>query len=212
MADLQCSEAEEAGTVEIHVLSNGRMSMDELVRKACIIAPYVHYIHLREKSWSAMELVKAVNQLQEAGVPLTKLVLNDRADAATVSGAAGVQLAWHSLPVSAVKQAFPSLRVGRSVHSAEEARQACMDGADYVIYGHIYATSSKPNLPPRGLDALQSVVQSITSPVIALGGIQPGHIEEIEKTGAAGYAVMSGIMDAEDPYMAIQAYVKRRQS
>ncbi len=198
--------------MEIHVLSNGSLTKVELIRKASIISPHVDYIHLREKSWSAQELASAVMELCQLGVPLTKIVVNDRVDVAMVTGAAGVQLAWHSLPVKSVKQAFPTLRVGRSVHSVDEAVQASHEGADYVLYGHVFATASKPGLEPRGLEALESVVRSVSIPVIALGGITPGGIASIADTGAAGYAVMSAIMGVEDPYTAIQAYITSRRN
>ncbi|MEK1830709.1 thiamine phosphate synthase [Priestia megaterium] len=73
----------------------------------------------------------------------SKIIVNDRVDVAHALKAKGVQLAYHSLDVSVVIDAFPSLIVGKSVHSVEEALEAEKDGAHYILYGHIYSTHSK---------------------------------------------------------------------
>lgn len=196
--------------MEIHVISSGKQALDQF---ACIVSkvePYVSYIHLREKSRTAGELMGGIHHLTERGVPLSKIIINDRADVARVAGACGVHLAYHSLPPREVKKAFPELRVGRSVHALEEAKRACVEGADYILYGHIYPTDSKPDLQPRGLEELERIVYGVPIPVIAIGGIKPEHVADIRAAGASGFAVMSGITEAHDPVLAIQSYLEGR--
>lgn len=195
--------------MEIHVISNGRLPLDHFAEMAGKIASYVDYFHLREKTRSARELFEGVQLLEHQGVPLSKVVVNDRADAALASGAGGVHLAYHSLPLRQVKQALPQLRVGLSVHSVEEAMIAAEAGADYVMFGHIFPTASKPDRPPKGLGALADVVRATATPVIAIGGIRPEHAAAIEATGARGMAIMSGIAEAQDPVQRIEAYLGR---
>lgn len=191
---------------ELHVISDGRLPPGALAELAAAVQPMVDYIHLREKSMSARELLAAAEQILAAGVPPAKLVVNDRIDVALAAGAGGVQLAWHSLPPEAARSIAPGLRLGRSVHSAEEAVQAGQQGADFCLYGHVFPTACKPGLAARGLEQLEEAVRSSSIPLIALGGITPGNAGAVLAQGAAGIAVMSGICGAKDPAAAARAY------
>ena len=86
--------------------------------------------------------------------------------------------------------------LGISVHSVEEAKQAEQLGATYLIAGHVFATDCKKGLPPRGLDFLQSVCQSVSLPVYAIGGIDWEKMDLVMEAGAAGGCMMSGLMQA----------------
>lgn len=89
--------------------------------------------------------------------------------------------------------------VGVSVHSVEEAKEAESKGANYVTAGHIFATSCKPDLAPRGLDFLHEVCESVEIPVYAIGGINPQNIAQVVQAGAGGACVMSGFMNCDNP-------------
>ncbi|WP_017812439.1 thiamine phosphate synthase [Paenibacillus shenyangensis] len=99
-----------------------------------------------------------------------------------------------------------SFLLGRSVHSIAQAVQAEREGMDYLFYGHIYETASKPGVAARGLEQLKQICAAVDIPVIAIGGIQPHHAEELISAGAAGIAVMSGIFAAEHPAQQVAAY------
>src|SRR5699024_7880252 len=103
---------------------------------------------------------------------------------------------------------FPTRRSSdlSSVHSTSEALEKEEAGADFLIYGHVFSTASKPNVSPRGISALQTTVQSVSIPVIAIGGIKPTNIKQVKKSGAQGIAVLSGILLAEDVQVAALAY------
>lgn len=83
-----------------------------------------------------------------------------------------------------------------SVHSLEEARQAVECGATQLVAGHIYATSCKPGLPPRGLDFLRQICRSSPVPVYAIGGVglNAAQWQELRECGAAGACIMSAYM------------------
>jgi thiazole tautomerase (transcriptional regulator TenI) len=191
---------------ELHLISNGKQPLQEFARISAALLPYVDAIHLREKAKTARELAQGIEWLAAAGVPLERIIVNDRADVAAAMGIMGVHLAYHSLDVCQVKKTFPSLRVGKSVHSAAEAVQTEAEGADYLIYGHVFPTNSKAGVPARGTEALSQVVQHVSCPVIAIGGITPSNVQEVMLCGAAGIAVMSGILEAEDPVGKSTAY------
>lgn len=189
---------------EIHVISNGIQKTDQFVKIASEIHPYVTAIHIREKKATAKEVYTIIKAMIDEGIPSGKVVVNDRADVASVVHAQGVQLTYQSLDVQLVKTSFPELRIGKSVHSVQEAIEAEEQGADYLLYGHIFSTSSKPGLTPRGLGSLKQVVKEVKIPVIAIGGIVPKNAKEVLSTGAAGIAVMSLIWEAHSPLEAIK--------
>ncbi|QUL56787.1 thiamine phosphate synthase [Paenibacillus tritici] len=191
---------------ELHVISDGRLHPEALAELAAAVHPMVDYIHLREKSLSARELLAAAGMLLQAGIPPAKLVINDRVDVALAVGAAGAQLAWHSLPPAGVRGIAPGLRLGRSVHSREEAAEAGRQGADFCLYGHVFPTACKPGQQERGLEQLAEAVRWSRIPLIALGGITPDNAGAVLAKGAAGIAVMSGICGAPDPAAAARAY------
>ncbi|NGM83084.1 thiazole tautomerase TenI [Paenibacillus sp. 7124] len=191
---------------EIHLISGGGTRLDKFLLIAETVHSWVDYIHLREKACTANELYQAVKEMTRRGVPLAKIVVNDRLDVALAAGAGGVQLAGHSLPPAAARPHAPGLRIGRSVHSPAEAAASAGEGADYCLYGHVYASASKPGLPGRGLDRLAETVRACPVPVIAIGGIEPGNAGQVLSTGAAGIAVLSGICGAADPAAAAMAY------
>lgn len=89
--------------------------------------------------------------------------------------------------------------VGASVHSVDEAVEAEQQGVDYVTAGHIFATSCKPDLAPRGLEFLREVCESVKIPVYAIGGINSSNINQIVQAGADGACIMSGFMTCENP-------------
>lgn len=84
--------------------------------------------------------------------------------------------------------------VGVSIHSKEEAKVAEQKGATRLIAGHIYETTCKPNLEPRGLVYLRDIVDTVNIPVFAIGGITFERIKEVESVGAEGICMMSMLM------------------
>lgn len=191
---------------QFHIISSGQQSWETF----CSITAHVHEevdaIHLREKKWSASELISAISLLSEQGVPLRKIIVNERIDVAHMMRTKGVQLAYHAAPPSMVRRTFPNLQIGCSVHSLAHAVQAETMGADWLLYGHVFPTDSKPGIPARGLSLLCDMVEHVSIPVIALGGVTPENTEEVMATGVAGIAVLSGVFLAQDPLIAAKEY------
>jgi thiazole tautomerase (transcriptional regulator TenI) len=191
--------------MQLHAISAGQ-PVEEFVRIALSISPYVDFIHIREHHRTAADIYQMGSILLEKGVPSEQIIINNRVDAAAALGLMGVQLGYHSLPVHAVRKSYPDLAIGKSVHSFEEAVQAEGDGADYVMYGHCFPTRSKPGLEPKGLSLLQHIAGKLAIPVIALGGISPGNMGQAFRAGASGAAVLSGIFKAPCPEEAARAF------
>lgn len=89
--------------------------------------------------------------------------------------------------------------IGVSVHSAGEAIEAERLGATYLTAGHIFQTDCKKGLPPRGIPFLQEVVESVSIPVYAIGGVSPDNVDKIQDAGAKGACIMSGFMKEPNP-------------
>ncbi|MCI8483675.1 MAG: thiamine phosphate synthase [Lachnospiraceae bacterium] len=85
-------------------------------------------------------------------------------------------------------------KIGVSVHSQEEAKEAEQLGAAYLTAGHVFVTDCKKGLPPRGLEFLEKICDNVAVPVYAIGGIHPDHLSQIRQTKAAGACMMSEYM------------------
>lgn len=83
---------------------------------------------------------------------------------------------------------------GVSIHSKEEAVNAQRAGASYITAGHIYETSCKAGVKPRGIGFLREICSAVTVPVYAIGGINRDNAGECIKAGASGICMMSGYM------------------
>ncbi|HET6203844.1 MAG TPA: thiamine phosphate synthase [Planctomycetota bacterium] len=127
------------------------------------------------------------------------LLVNDRVDVALASGADGVQLGFRSFAAASARLLLGrGGLVGVSVHSVEEARRT--GGADFAIFGPVFATPSKEGiLPPRGLEGLRRAVEESAVPIVAIGGLDPDRARACARAGAAGIACIRAIFSAADP-------------
>lgn len=159
-------------------------------------------IQLRHKSASGSQLFTwalAIRNLCREYHAL--FIINDRVDIALACEADGVHLGQDDLPAAAARKLLGNTRIiGVSVSSPEEAVQAEKDGADYIGFGHVYPTVSKlKEHPPLGPENLQKTVQSISLPVVAIGGISIENAPILISRGASGVAVISAVSRAENP-------------
>jgi len=185
--------------LELHIITDGKKTNEELKEIITSVSAVVDYIHIREKNKSPHEIVALVEELLKAGVPKEKLVINDRLDIALVTGIPNVHLPGKGLPVEKVKTAFPHMKVGVSIHSLEEAERAEEAGADYCLFGHVFETDSKKGLTGRGTGALGVIVEHVKIPVIAIGGITPENAGKVLEKKVRGIAVMSYIFSSKHP-------------
>ncbi|MDR1820105.1 MAG: thiamine phosphate synthase [Methanobrevibacter sp.] len=99
-------------------------------------------------------------------------------------------------------------KVGVSVHSLKEAKIVGDSYADYIIVGHIFQTQTKKNLVPKGLKFLKEVKDSINIPIYAIGGINLKTINSVLETGVNGVAIMSDLMESNNPHEKVLEYKK----
>ena len=99
----------------------------------------------------------------------------------------------------------PDKLLGVSTHSLDAARQAAEEGADFVVFGPVFATPSKLAYgPPQGLAQLAAVVREVPIPVLGIGGITPANLPQVRRTGAHGVAMIRAVLAASDPCAATQ--------
>lgn len=191
---------------ELHVISNGHMPFEELVNVAMQIESEIDYLHIREREKSTKELYKGVESLLKKGFPASKLVINDRIDIAILLNIPRVQLGYRSADVRLVKEKFSYLHVGYSVHSLEEAIVAFKNGADSLVYGHVFPTDCKKGVPARGLEEISDIASCLSIPITAIGGITPENTVDVLTNGVSGIAVISGIVSSSNPYSKAKSY------
>ncbi|MCX7623995.1 MAG: thiamine phosphate synthase [Thermomicrobium sp.] len=172
-----------------------------------LVAAGLDAVHLRARDVPTGTLLGVARALRRVVVPPAMLFVNDRVDLALLSEADGLHLPELGLPVDEVRRLIGGGRaVGRSVHSVAAAGRAVVERPDFLVYGNVFETASKPGLPARGLDGLRAVVRAVPFPVIAIGGITPERVPAVLAAGAYGVAVIRGILGTSDPVEAVRVF------
>jgi thiamine-phosphate pyrophosphorylase len=170
-----------------------------LERLELAAAAGVDLVQIREPDVSGASLHDFVRRLrQRTADTAVRLIVNDRLDVALAAEADGVHLKEESIPTRLVRGIVPAgFLIGRSVHDVEGACIAEADGADYLIFGTVFATGSKPSgHRAAGLAALGDVVGAVGIPVLAIGGISLNTAAAAAAAGAAGVAAIGLFFDA----------------
>lgn len=165
-------------------------------------------LQLREKVLPAADLLRQARHVIQATDPAQiRVMVNGRLDVALAARAAGVHLPARGAPLRRVRHAAgEALAVGVSTHSEEEVRFAAAGGADYIVFGPVFATPSKAGLgEPQGLAALERAAGVAGSvPVFAVGGVTPETAGACREAGAWGVAVIRALLEAADPLAALR--------
>ena len=162
----------------------------------------VDLIQIREHGLEDRDLLALTLQIRDRTSDTSaRILINDRVDVALAAGIDGVHLPGRGMPAARARTIVPEhFLIGRSVHGEEEAAAAERDGGcDYLIFGSVFDSASKPSgHVPAGVEVLQRVCSRVTLPVLAIGGVTWSRVPEIVKTGAAGIAAIGLFADTDE--------------
>lgn len=182
----------------VHAITDDRVAaLPDVLQRARALAQGGASLHARGHQLGG----RRHYELASAFVALApdRAFVNDRVDVALALGAAGVVLGERSLTLAAVRRLLgPDRVVGCSVHDPAAASEARQAGADFVVFGPVFATATHPGVPGQGPERLAEVVATGV-PVIAIGGITLECVPAVRDAGAAGVAAIRALWDAEDP-------------
>jgi thiamine-phosphate pyrophosphorylase len=167
---------------------------------AAMIEGEVDLIQLRAKKASVAQVIDLAGRLHKitaaAGVPL---IVNDHAEVAAEAPVEGVHVGQGDDSVAdARRKAGRKLIVGKSTHSFDQAVAAQEEGADYIGFGPIFTTPTKPDYDPIGIENIKRVHAGVNVPIFCIGGIKIDNLGEVMAAGAKRVAIVSGLLKAPD--------------
>lgn len=168
-------------------------------------------IQLREKNMDTEEFISSALEIKKIckkfGAPL---IINDNIEAAIAANADGVHLGQGDTPLTEARRILGADKIiGITAKTPEQAVEAEKNGADYLGSGAVFGSSTKSNAIKMDLNTLRSITSAVKIPVAAIGGITADNISELQNTGIAGAAVVSGIFAQDDIKKASQSLLER---
>lgn len=160
----------------------------------------VRWVQLRHKQAGSGQLLSEAQGLLAALPTAATFIVNDRADVALLTGAAGVHLGQTDLPAAAAREALGADKlIGLSTHTLEQLEAARSAPVDYLAFGPVFATATKADTEPVvGCDGLREARRRTEKPLVAIGGITPENAGEVMEAGADSVAVISGWLAGGD--------------
>lgn len=161
-----------------------------IARDAC--SGGARILQYRDKSGDVGAMLRTAREIRkitrDSG---TLLIVNDHVDIALLAEADGIHLGQTDLSQAEVRKIIPpNLIVGVSTHSLEQALKGQEEGADYIGIGPVFATPTKADYPPIGLEILRRVAQAVSIPLVAIGGITLGNVDQVKAAGARNVAMV----------------------
>lgn len=184
--------------LKLYVITDRRL-IDEITGAREALEGGATAIQLRIKNASTREMIEVGKKMRKLCDDFGALFfVNDRLDVALATNADGIHVGKEDMPVYMVREIAPNLIVGASARNPKEAKDAEKQGAHYIGAGSVFPTVSKDDAIVIGLETLRLIVESVSIPVVAIGGINHSNVMEVMKTGVDGVAVISAIMGAKD--------------
>jgi len=184
------------------IVDTGYVAVDKLTHMTTLlIKGGVDIIQLRAKNQTAEEILPLARSLvpvcRAAGIPL---ILNDHPGLVRESGADGAHVGQDDLSVAEARRlAGPDAIIGKSTHSLEQAIAASAESPDYIGFGPLFATPTKPDYTPIGTDHIREVHERLSLPIFCIGGIRLSNLQGVLRAGARRVVIVSDLLTAEDP-------------
>ena len=160
----------------------------------------IDLLQLRAKNFPATEIEKLAGQLHAITAPKgVPLIINDHPEIARSVRAEGVHLGQDDMPIAEARKIVgPECAVGKSTHSLDQAIRAFYEGADYIGFGPLFATPTKPDYAPIGLGEIAKVHEAVRIPIFCIGGIKLDNLPKVIEAGAPRVVIVSGLLQASD--------------
>ncbi len=163
------------------------------------VAGGVDLIQLRDKNGTSEDIIKFSRKITLFLKRRIPFIINDRVDLALACGADGVHLGQDDLPIALARRLMgKNAIIGVSCQTLQHAKFAFNCGADYIGFGSVFKTLTKPKRQPMNLRLLADVVSGIKIPVFAIGGINAHNILRLKGLGVDRVAVCRDICLAKD--------------
>lgn len=164
-------------------------------------------IQLRGKEHSVSKLAQLASKLHrltsEAGVPL---IINDHAEIARDVPIEGLHLGQDDLPIARAREIVQrDCWIGKSTHTVDQAMAAAEEGADYIGFGPLFATPTKPASQPIGMADVRRVNGLLRIPIFCIGGIKLNNLADVLGAGATRVVIVSGLLQSADIATATRA-------
>jgi thiamine-phosphate pyrophosphorylase len=165
-------------------------------------------VQLRTKALGGAAFLRVAEELvAEAHSRGARIIVNDRADIARLSGADGVHVGQDDLPPTIVRRLMPAGLLGLSTHSEEQFEAGLREPVDYLAVGPVFGTGTKETgYPPRGLQFVRWAAARADRPVVAIGGITRETAPDVLAAGASSVAVISDLLAGNDPRARAKAW------
>jgi thiamine-phosphate pyrophosphorylase len=179
------------------ILDLGYINILQLAPVArAMIAGGVDLIQLRGKNFDPEQLTMLATKLHALasrhGVPL---IINDHAEIARSVALEGVHVGQADMAIADVRALVDRpVLVGKSTHSFEQAISAQKEGADYIGFGPLFETPTKPDYLPIGLDAIKKVHEAVRIPIFCIGGIKLNNLARVMAAGADRVVIVSELL------------------
>ncbi len=188
------------------ILDTGYISSNQLIRVTKeVIEGGCKLIQLRDKKSSPEDIIKLGKQIKKIAPQDVIFILNDFVHLVKEIGADGVHLGQGDMPVSQARQILgPAAIIGLSTHSYDQAMASRKESVDYIGFGPIFKTKTKPQADPIGIQDIPKITKDLSHMIFPIGGISESNIQEIILAGAKGVCIVSAVLESCD----IQATVK----
>ena len=167
----------------------------------------IDVVQLRDKNGSAKEILDFCRKVLKITKHKIPFIVNDRADLAILSGADGLHVGQEDLEYLQARRMMGRGKiVGVSCQNLAHALKAQAQGADYIGFGSVFETQTKPGRQAMDLDLLQKVIKQIKVPIFPIGGISRANIGQLTPLGVKKVAVCRDILLAQDVTQAVREF------
>lgn len=192
--------------------------IEDVAEKLC--AGGVDVLQLRAKGFEEFDIEAMAQRIE----PITRvasipLILNDFPELVPTVGAQGAHVGQDDRSIEdarwragrSLAGEVPPVIIGKSTHSLAQAEAAAEEGADYIGFGPLFATPTKPGRLAIGLEDIREVHRRVSIPIFCIGGIKPENLDAILDAGARRVVIVSGLLQAPDIVSTCQAVKARLQ-